>query len=77
MWICFKEDIPEPPVLVIIGDDTIERVKLFELLGMWWTNSLKWNKHVEEITKKANKLTLIPPSGMPPSQFTARGWINV
>ena len=30
MWICFKEDIPVPPVLVV-GDDTIERVKSFKL----------------------------------------------
>ena len=33
MWICFKEDIPVPSVLVV-GDDTIERVKSFKLLGL-------------------------------------------
>ena len=33
----------------------MEIVKSFKLLGLWCSNSLKWNKHVEEIAKKANK----------------------
>ena len=32
MWICFKAAIPEPPSLKI-GDNTIERVNTFKLLG--------------------------------------------
>jgi hypothetical protein len=54
MWICFKDAIPEPPSLVI-GNDTIERVSLFKLLGLWINNILKRNTHIQEITKKANK----------------------
>ncbi|CAB4012084.1 RNA-directed DNA polymerase from mobile element jockey [Paramuricea clavata] len=54
MWICFKAAIPEPPSLKI-GNDTIERVNSFKLLGLWINNTLKWNTHIEEITKKANK----------------------
>ena len=54
MWICFKENIPEPPLLAF-SDDMIERGKSFKLLGLWCSNSLKWDKHVEEITKKTNK----------------------
>jgi hypothetical protein len=54
MWICFKAAIPEPPSLKI-GDDTIERVNSFKLLGLWINNTLKWNTHIEEITKKASK----------------------
>ena len=54
MWICFKEDISERPLLEI-GDNTIERVRSFKLLVLCCSNSLKWNKHVEEITKRANK----------------------
>ena len=57
MWICFKEGIPEPPLLMI-GNDAIERVKSFKLLGLWCNNTLKWNTHVEEITKKASKRLL-------------------
>ncbi len=54
MWICFKAAIPEPPSLKI-GDDTIERVNSFKLLGLWINNALKWNTHIEEITKKVSK----------------------
>jgi hypothetical protein len=54
MWICFKDAIREPPSLVI-GNDTIERVNSFKLLGLWVNNTLKWNTHIEETTKKANK----------------------
>ena len=54
MWICFKVGIPEPPLLMI-GNDAIERVKSFKLLGLWCNNTLKWNTHVEKITKKASK----------------------
>ena len=54
MWICFKESIPEPPQLSI-GGTTIKRVNVFKLLGVLHQNNLKWNSHVEYITKKANK----------------------
>ena len=54
MWICFKDVIPEPPSLMI-GNDVIERVNSFKLLGVWIQDNLKWNTHIEEITKKANK----------------------
>ncbi|CAB3981096.1 RNA-directed DNA polymerase from mobile element jockey [Paramuricea clavata] len=54
MWICFKAAIPEPPSLKI-GDDTIERVNSFKLLCLWINDTLKWNTHIEEITKKVNK----------------------
>ncbi|CAB3983437.1 Hypothetical predicted protein [Paramuricea clavata] len=53
-WICFKAAIPEPPHLKI-GDDTIERVKSFKLLGLWIDNTLKWNTHIDEIARRANK----------------------
>ncbi len=46
IWICFRAAILEPLTLKI-GDDTIERVILSKLL--------KWNTHIEEITKKASK----------------------
>ena len=46
IWICFRAAILEPLTLKI-GDDTIERVISSKLL--------KWNTHIEEITKKASK----------------------
>ena len=54
MWICFRNDI-EPPPLLSLGSDIIERVTSFKLLGVWHQNNLKWLRHVEEITKRANK----------------------
>ena len=53
MWICFRNDI-EPPLLTL-ANDIIERVTSFKLLGVWHQNNLKWLRHVEEISKRANK----------------------
>ena len=44
----------EPPPL-LIGNDVIERVNSFKLLGVWIQDNLKWNTHIEETTKKACK----------------------
>ena len=54
MWICFRDCIPEPPPLSIDGE-IIERTSSFKLLGVWLQNTLKWNDHFREITKKANR----------------------
>ena len=54
MWICFRNGI-EPPPLLALGSNIIERVSSFKLLGVWYQNNLKWRRHVEEITKRANK----------------------
>ena len=54
MWICFNTAIPEPEPLVI-GNEVVERLKSHKLLGVWHQNSLKWNCHVENIVRKANK----------------------
>ncbi|CAB4004008.1 Hypothetical predicted protein [Paramuricea clavata] len=53
MWINFTE---EPhPLPLHIGDAIIERVGNFKLLGTCFLKQLKWNKHVEETTRKAAK----------------------
>ena len=52
MWISFTDAIPEPPRLCI-GNEPIERVNVFKLLGVSVQNNLKWNAYVEEITRKA------------------------
>ena len=54
MWISFTKSNPEPSP-VWIDDTELERVKTFKLLGVWIQDDLKWNTHVREITKKANK----------------------
>ena len=52
IWISFPDAVPEPPRLSI-GNDPIERANVFKLLGVSVQNNLKWNAHVEEITRKA------------------------
>jgi hypothetical protein len=52
MWICFTESVLEPPP-VYIGDELVERVDKFKLLGMGLQNNLKWNNHVETVIQKA------------------------
>ncbi|CAB3991247.1 Hypothetical predicted protein [Paramuricea clavata] len=73
MWICFKAAILEPPSLKI-GDDTIERVNSFKLLGLWINNTLKWNTHIEEITKKS-KQKLIFTYGNGVQQIYQPKWV--
>ena len=40
MWICFRDCIPEPPLLSIDGE-LIERASSFKLLGVRHQNNLK------------------------------------
>ena len=40
---------------LLIDRELIERTKSFKLLGVRHQNTLKWNDHVMEITKKANR----------------------
>ena len=54
MWISFTDAITEPPHFKI-GEEFIERVNVFKLLGVPFQNNLKWNAHIEDITRKANK----------------------
>ena len=57
-----------PDTLKILGND-IERVSSYKLLGVYISNDLKWNQHVEYIVKRANKrlyaLRLLKKSGLP------------
>lgn len=55
MWLCFSGSISEPPAIQI-RDEIVERVNTFKLLGVWFQNNLKWNTHVDEIIRKANRL---------------------
>ena len=44
IWISFTDAVPEPPRLCI-GNEPIERVNVFKLLGVSVQNNLKWNAH--------------------------------
>ena len=40
---------------IVIGSNTIERVMTYKLLGVYVSNDLKWNHHVEVIVQKENR----------------------
>ena len=40
---------------IVIGGNSIERVKAYKLLGVYRSNDLKWSHHVENIVKNGNK----------------------
>ena len=41
--------------IVIAGSNTIERVMTYKLLGVYISNDLKWNHHVEVTVQKGNR----------------------
>ncbi|CAB4022081.1 Angiopoietin-1 receptor, partial [Paramuricea clavata] len=51
MWICFKAAIPEPPSLKI-GNDTIERVNSFKLLGFGLIIPLNGTRTLKKLLRK-------------------------
>ena len=46
---------PTTPDSLHLGNCEPDRVNVFKLLGVWFQNDLRWNHHIEEMTKKANK----------------------
>ena len=46
---------PTTPDSLHLGNCELERVNVFKLLGVWFQRDLRWNHHIEEMTKKANK----------------------
>ena len=58
---------------IVLGNNTIESVNTYKLLGVHISSDLKWNCHVEYITKKANKrlysIRILKRSGTPQIQL--------
>ena len=40
---------------IVLGNNTVERVTTYKLLGIIISNDLKWSKHIDYISKKASK----------------------
>ena len=55
MIINFMQYSPFPPVPLTVGGSVIERVVTYKLLGVYISDDLSWNVHIEHIVKKANK----------------------
>ena len=46
---------PFPTVPLTVKGSVIERVVTYKLLGVYISEDLSWNVHIEHIVKKANK----------------------
>ena len=55
MIINFMEYSPFPPAPLTVWGSVIERVLTYKLLGVYISEDLSWNVHIEHIGKKANK----------------------
>ena len=65
---------------IVIGSNTIERVMTYKLLGVYVSNDLKWNHHVEVIVQKGNRrlysLRVLKQCGAPPASL-AKVYTNI
>ena len=53
MVLTFKQDkLPLPPL--ICNNSTIERVDVFKILGVWFSNDMKWKHHVQYMYSRAS-----------------------
>ena len=55
MIINFMQYSPFPPAPFTVGGSVIDRVVTYKLLGVYISEDLSWNAHIEHIVKKANK----------------------
>ena len=55
MIINFMQYSPFPPAPLTVGGSVIERVVTYKLLGVYISDDLSWNVHIEHIVKKAKK----------------------
>ena len=55
---------------IVIGSNRIERVMTYKSLGVYVSNDLKWNHHVEVTVQKGNRrlysLRVLKQCGAPP-----------
>ena len=68
LFVNFSTNPPTVPP-IITDHKVVEVVKEVKLLGVWISSDFKWNKNIDEITKKASKrlfsLSLLKRSGIP------------
>ena len=55
MIINFMQYSPFPPAPLTVGGSVIQMVVTYKLLGVYISEDLYWNAHIEHIVKKANK----------------------
>lgn len=55
MLINFMQNENFTTIPIVLGNNTVECVTNYKLLGTMITNDLKWNKYIDYISKKASK----------------------
>ena len=56
MWISFREiQQSQAPSRISIGNEVLDRVEVFKLLGVHVQRDWKWNAHIDDIVARANK----------------------
>ena len=72
MLVCFQKVLPGIPQ-INIGDDKLERVSSYKLLGVHVSNNLIWNEHVDAVTNKTTKriyfMRLLKRAGVAPKEL--------
>ena len=54
MLLTFRKS-PTAPDSLLLGNCELDQVNVFKLLGVCFQDDLRWNHHIEEMTKKAKK----------------------
>ena len=72
MLVSFQKVLPDIPQITI-GDGKFERVSSYKLLGVYVSNNLTWNEHVDDVTKKTTKriyfMRLLKRAGVAPKEL--------
>ena len=72
MLVCFQKVLPHIPQITI-GDDKLERVSSCKLPGVYVSNNLTWNEHVDAVTKKTTKriyfMRVLKRAGVAPKEL--------
>jgi len=68
MTFSFMKDSPPPPS-ILLNEKPLDYTETACILGLWLSNNLRWDKHVDVITKKASSrlfwLKKLKSSGLP------------
>ena len=76
MIINFMQYSPFPPGPLTVGGSVIERVVTYKLSGVYISEDLSWNVHIEHIVKQANK-RLYPLRARTKSGLTIKQLVQV
>ena len=53
---------------IVLGNNTVECVTTYKLLGIIISNDLKWNEHIDYVSKKSFETPLFPEDSVQPKE---------